>query len=51
VDAQRVLDGFAAGLRDDTELDSLNDHLETVVARSMQPRSVAVWTRRVGAAR
>ena len=51
VDTQRVLDGFAAGLRDDTELDSLNDHLETVVARSMQPRSVAVWTRRVGAAR
>ncbi len=44
IDAQRVLDGFAAGLRDDTALDALNGHLETVVGRSMQPRSVAVWT-------
>jgi hypothetical protein len=51
VDAQRVLDGFAAGLRDDAALDALNEHLAAVVARSMQPRSVAVWTRQGGAAR
>ena len=51
VDAQRVLVGFAAGLRDDTALDALNEHLATVVARSMQPRSVAVWTRPGRAAR
>ncbi len=51
VDAQRVLDGFAAGLRDDAALDALNEHLVAVVARSMQPRSVAVWTRQGGATR
>ncbi len=51
IDAQRVLDGFAAGLRDDTALDTLNAHLETVVGRSMQPRSVAVWTRQQGTTR
>ena len=51
IDAQRVLDAFAAGLRDDAALDTLSAHLETVVARSMQPRSVAVWTREGGTAR
>ncbi len=51
VDAQRVLDGFAAGLRDDAALEALNEHLEAVVARSMQPRSVGVWTRHGGIAR
>ena len=51
IDAQRVLDGFAAGLRDDAALEALNEHLVAVVTRSMQPRSVGVWTRPGGVAR
>ncbi len=50
IDAQRIIDRFAAGLREDAALDTLNAHLETVVARSMQPRSVVVWTRHGGVA-
>jgi hypothetical protein len=42
-DARKILDAFAAKLRDETDLDALNDQLVGVVRESMQPAHVSLW--------
>jgi hypothetical protein len=44
-DARKTLDGFSARLRDETNLDSLNAELITVVKETMQPEHVSLWLR------
>jgi hypothetical protein len=42
-DARKVLDAFSAKLRDETDLDALNNQLVGVVRESMQPAHVSLW--------
>jgi hypothetical protein len=42
-DARKILDAFSAKLRDETDLDALNDQLVGVVRESMQPAHVSLW--------
>ena len=42
-DATRTLAGFAAGARDETDLESLSTHLLKVVDETMQPAHVGLW--------
>jgi hypothetical protein len=42
-DATKILDAFSAKLRDETDLDALNDQLVGVVRESMQPAHVSLW--------
>jgi hypothetical protein len=42
-DARKTLEVFSAKLRDETDLDSLNTELITVVRESMQPEHVSLW--------
>lgn len=42
-DAQRTIDEFSEKLRDEIDLDSLEDELVSVVTRTMQPAHVSVW--------
>ena len=42
-DARKTLDTFSAGLRDETNLDSLTDEQVSVVRDSMQPMHVSLW--------
>ena len=42
-DARKILEAFSARLRDETNLDSLNAELMTVVRESMQPEHASLW--------
>ncbi len=45
-DAELVLAGFSATLRDETDLDKLDEDLIGVVQRTVQPAHVSLWLRR-----
>jgi hypothetical protein len=44
-DAQRELDRFAEGLREEVELGSVTGELETVIARTVAPVATSIWIR------
>ncbi len=44
-DAERVVDGFAEGLRNETDADRIVNGWVGVVSDTMQPSSLGVWTR------
>lgn len=44
-DAARAIEGFSAHLREELDLNTLEDHLQTVVHGTMQPAHVSVWLR------
>jgi hypothetical protein len=42
-DADRLVAGFAARLKDTVDLDSVRDDLSAVVNRALEPAHVSVW--------
>jgi len=43
--ARKTLDSFSASMRDQTDLDALNDELVSVVWETIQPSHVSLWLR------
>jgi hypothetical protein len=44
-DAKKTLEAFSAKVRDETDLESLGEHLVGAVGQTMQPEHVALWLR------
>jgi hypothetical protein len=44
-DATKALEGFSTMLRDQTDLDELNDGIVTLISDTMQPEHVSLWLR------